>query len=620
MKNKDLIDNFNLAQRLFNNGQVSQAENIINNLVVKYPKIPEIHNFQGLIYLSTKRLNEALKSLSQALNLKKDFPIANSLMGVALAQLKKNKEAIFYLKQSIQLDENIIESYINLANVYLTEKKYLEAELIIKKARQKDKNNYQIFECLGNIYINLKNYEEAILSLKQAILIFPQSPIAHNNLAICYEKISLFDQAIKHYLKSINFSPKNQLTYLSLAKLYYQNNDLNSANLLLKNNFNKFSDQCLIESLKYLAMINSELNQLSEAKKYYEEYFKYNDNVSEFFKFLYNYSEIYPLNKNEYVIDLAKKIAEANELTDNSKAHFNFTLAAFYKSQNKMSEFIKSLTTANKHLKAHTNYSFLKYQNTFDLTEIVTKNLNQIKFNNFTENINPIFIVGMPRSGTTLLEQIISSHPEVYGAGEIYSLENDISSLNIIMRLSSKNITKKEIQDLTLIKNNYLNNIKRINKNKKFHTDKYPLNFLYLNIILMIFPNAKIIHIERTKKAVAWSLYERWMGEKYGFSSNFNDIKIFYEHYIKLMSFWYKKYPNKIFNINYEELTSNPEKIIPKLINFCDLPWNISCLSPHKNNRMINTPSKLQVRKKIYKDSSLKWNNFIEYFPDLNSF
>ena len=86
------------------------------------------------------------------------------------------------------------------------------------------------------------------------------------------------------------------------------------------------------------------------------------------------------------------------------------------------------------------------------------------------------------------------------------------------------------------------------------------------------------------------------------------------------MSFWYKKYPNKIFNINYEELTSNPEKIIPKLINFCDLPWNISCLSPHKNNRMINTPSKLQVRKKIYKDSSLKWNNFIEYFPDLNSF
>ena len=171
----------------------------------------------------------------------------------------------------------------------------------------------------------------------------------------------------------------------------------------------------------------------------------------------------------------------------------------------------------------------------------------------------------MPRSGTTLVEQIISSHKEVYGTGELNILTK--LSKPIINNFIRGDIDKLSEKTLNFVRNEYLESLEDFGVNEKFMTDKLPLNFQYIGFILSAFPEAKIIHLERDARAVCWSNYRYYFGSKNnGYSNNFEDLASFYALYKELMNFWNNLYPGKIYNICYEDLTENQEKETRKLL------------------------------------------------------
>lgn len=222
----------------------------------------------------------------------------------------------------------------------------------------------------------------------------------------------------------------------------------------------------------------------------------------------------------------------------------------------------------------------------------------------------PIFIVGMPRSGTTLVEQIISSHSEVFGAGELDCLNNAIENYKPF----TKNRPNLNFQDIA---SDYFKEIKKLNFSENNFTDKMPLNFRWAGIIAESFPTAKIIHVSRDARAVCWSNYKQIFNSSMSFNYNLKEVAQYYSLYSETMQFWNRHYNDRILNLNYEELVNNQEDKTRLLIDFIGLRWEENCINFHENKRAIQTASATQARKKIYKNSSLEWQKFRPFLSEM---
>jgi hypothetical protein len=232
----------------------------------------------------------------------------------------------------------------------------------------------------------------------------------------------------------------------------------------------------------------------------------------------------------------------------------------------------------------------------------------------------PIFIVGMPRSGTSLVEQIIASHPEVYGAGELAYLANVVNKYfkQIVPEDFFKAVNLSDSSIFANIGKDYVNSINLISNNRNYVTDKMPVNFRLIGFIKIALPNAKVIHCMRSSKDICLSIYKNFFGQEVmPWAYDQKELAIYYNNYVHLMDHWNKTLPNYIYNIQYEDLISNQEYETKKLIEFCQLSWDDSCLKFYNNKRSVSTASVNQVRKNIYKSSINSWKNYENELADL---
>ena len=234
----------------------------------------------------------------------------------------------------------------------------------------------------------------------------------------------------------------------------------------------------------------------------------------------------------------------------------------------------------------------------------------------------------MPRSGTTLVEQILSNHPRVFGGDErdfitdllIENFGKKFDNVNLyfegVMNFDKENFKK--------MGEKYSSKMKALDKNSEKYTDKMPENFFWIGFIKLILPNSKIIHCYRNSKDNCLSIYKNhFPGGKINYSYELTKIVDYYNLYSELMNYWNNLLPNFIYNIKYEHLISNPEDEIRSLLNACKLDWNNDCLNFHKNKKIIKTASDVQARSKIYKRSVNSWKNYEKflkkYFKKLNN-
>ena len=248
------------------------------------------------------------------------------------------------------------------------------------------------------------------------------------------------------------------------------------------------------------------------------------------------------------------------------------------------------------------------------------------KFKNHSDsNDKIIFILGMPRSGTTLVEQILASHPKIYGAGELNNF-NILVRKNLIYNNKlyiTKNFSELNNSPFKKIGEEYLYTVNKFLNNKKLITDKTPINFLWIGVIKIVFPNAKIIHCIRNPKDNCFSIFKNYFAGTINFAYNLDEIVTYYNLYSDLMKFWRSIMPDSIYEIHYERLIDNQKEQTRNLLNFCELEWNDNCLLFYKNKRPIKTASSSQARKPIYKTSIESWKKFEKhlekYLDKINS-
>ena len=298
-------------------------------------------------------------------------------------------------------------------------------------------------------------------------------------------------------------------------------------------------------------------------------------------------------------------------ISEEQRCHINFGLAKACEDLGDFEQAFAHYSEGNMQRKKLLNYDINKDVERF---RKIKSNYPQIAYNSlepekFSKDLMPIFIVGMPRSGTTLVEQIISSHSKVTGAGELAFAAQFGAAI-------ATGITEANNESLLNFRSKYLTKLKSVSNENLIITDKMTQNFRYIGLLAAAFPEAKIIHVKRNPAAVCWANYKQYFVSKnIGYCYAIDDVISYHKLYENLMDFWTNTLSNRIYKLDYELLTVNQESETRQLIEYLGLDWDEKCLSPQNNMRSVATASNVQVRKKVYRGSSEQWR---KYQPFLN--
>ena len=444
-----------------------------------------------------------------------------------------------------------------------------------------------IYNNLGLLFFHHKlngNVKKAEYYYKKSISLNDKIPEPHTNLGSLYNSQNKFHEAIRCYKKAILINPKFAYAHNNLGNVYVTLGNFNEA----KKHFN--------ESIKSDPNFHLSHRLLSRLIKYTDN----NDHFNELKKIYKSIS----INDTEYKIDIGFALAKAYEDIKDFDRSFAFYKEANFINRKKINFSLNSETKKFKEIK-----------DTFN------KDLYKKYLYSGSMDSSPIFIVGLPRSGTTLVEQILSSHHKVFGADEVEFIPKLMqkkfgdNNLNLFF----KGILDFDENDFKRIGEEYCIKMKNYSKNSERTTDKLTKNFQAIGFIKLILPKSKIIHCHRNPMDNCFSIYKNhFPGGKIDFAYDLGEIVGYYNLYSDLMEYWNDLLPNFIFNIKYEKLISNTELEIRNLLKTCDLDWSDECLNFYNNKRPIRTASDTQARSKIYKTSVDSWKNYEKYLNEYN--
>ena len=495
----------------------------------------------------------------------------------------------------------------NQINIILNDFKTGHYDLVIKKTKKLlkiySKNSY-LKNLIGSAYIQIGDIANAIINFESSINLSPKNIAALNNLGNTYKKIGDYKLAEKYYLKALNYSPTyiNALVGYGNLKIDLQNSEgaieiLSKVVDLNPNNYSAHFNlatayQTLNNTAKALEHANKVLSikpDFTPADKLISTLVKYNDNDAHFLKMK---------------LDIDNK-----KINDFNKIYLHFSLAKAYSDTENAKKYIENIKSGNSLRKKRSRYEVKQDVDLIGKIESSFKNISYSQINPCKNQKKIIFIVGMPRSGTSLIEQILSTHSKVFGAGELPFLNN------IVGKPFKKNFSvNNSLTSFDEMANNYINQISTYSNNKDYILDKNPLNFRWIGFIKILFPKAKIIHIRRNSKDTCYSCFKQ-LFENINFADDQDDLAQFYNSYVQLMNFWNSSLKNFICNVSYEELIENPRLNIQTMLNFCDLDFEEKCLNFNENKNAVRTMSISQVRLPLYKSSI---NSYKKYEKDLS--
>ena len=482
-----------------------------------------------------------------------------------------------------------------------------ETSILLKK------NKHQVFFnilCLAYQSTNdLKNSEKV---MEEALKLNPNNPYFLNNMGVTQHKIGNLKIAENFFIRGLKIAPDyiNILNNLGNLK-----SDLDQTDEAL--NYYKKSlsiNSKAIETLINISICYQSLGNFTKAKDHLFDLLKINPVMTIADRLISSMLE-YEEN-NSHLADMLKKSKQL-KLDNIQSANLFFALGKAYEDLKNYDQSFKYYNQGNIILKKMSNFKIENEKKIFsNIKEIFSSKFNSL---NDKESRKIIFIVGMPRSGTSLIEQILSSHKNVYGGGELIYLKKIINnkfltSANIDISNIIQNIENlfKDCHD------EYINKISHINNSNKVFTDKSPLNFKYIGFIKKIFPNSKIINCKRNSLDVCWSNYKNYFGDSLPFTSNLYDIGNYYKMYEDLIKFWKNIFLNEIYDVDYNKLIDNSEIEIKKLLEFCDLEWDPNCIEHEKNDKAIKTASVIQARKPINRTGLNTYEPYKNYLNELS--
>jgi tetratricopeptide (TPR) repeat protein len=566
---------------------------------------------RGVALLKLQRPAEALAGHDKALAREPGHVQALVNRGNALMAFQRPAEALSSYDRALAVRPNDAETLFNRGNALLKLQQPADALASFEKALVLRPDHFDTLYCHGNLLRDLGRPEEALASYDRALAVRPDHAELLSNRGNVLCELDRLEEALKSFERSLALKP-DQPDILS-----------NRGNALLRLNrpVEALADYRWALALKpdHANALNNkgnvlkELGRIEEARQAFLGAVGLDPDNSAIYFNLADLKKFTP--GDPHLAAMERLAAGSDSLATIDRQHLDFALGKAYADLNDFPRSFRHLLAGNAGKRSTISYDETATLALFGrIEEIFTRELIEAKSDGGEPSPRPIFVIGMPRSGTTLVEQILASHPQVRGAGELKAFSNAVSAVRDATGDPARYpewVPSLDASALQQIGARYLAALREIAPDGERVIDKMPSNYYYAGLIRLALPNARIIHTIRDPIDTCVSCFSKLFASEQNHTYDLGELGRYYRHYERLMRHWHSVLPaGCILDVRYEDVVADLEGQARRMLYHCGLLWDDRCLAFHETDRYVSTASAAQVRQPIYAGSVGRWRAY----------
>jgi tetratricopeptide (TPR) repeat protein len=632
-------------------GRLDEAADALRQAVALKPDLAQAHSNLSAVLREQGKIDEAIASSHAALRTGSAQAEVHVNLGVLLCDKRKFEEAEAAFNRALAINPGSAAAYFNLGHALREQGKRAEAAAAYRQVIRIMPHSAEANSCLGALLHQEGHLDEAVVACKRAIRLKPDFAEAYYNLAIAFAAQKKFDRALAGYRKALEIRPDYAEAHSALGSALRACGELDGAiaayrrAIALKPDYAEahcnlgraLHDQGksgeAIDALRHgllldgtsaeahnsLGLALRSVGKLSEGRAAVTEAIRlaplsarYRRHLSEMIRFR---------DGDSHLAEMEHLLGEADTLAPGERTDLHFALGKAYDDIGRHAEAAQQWLQGNTLKRREVSYDAAAMDEGFErIRNVFAQDWFEIRQGIGHPSALPVFIIGMPRSGTTLVEQILASHPQVFGGGEMkyfgaavreieaarYALYPDLTST----------LTGSDFADLG---KRYLTESLRLARPGARHvTDKMPSNFLFAGLIHLSLPNAPIIHTVRDPVDTCLSCFSKLFTGELNYTYDLAELGRYYRQYQLLMAHWKRVLPaGRILDVCSEELVEDVEGQARRIVAHCGLEWDPRCLSFQENDRPVRTASATQVRQPVYKSAVGRWRPYQAFLAPL---
>jgi tetratricopeptide (TPR) repeat protein len=594
----------------YRGGRYESAVELLEHAIALKSDNPSYHSNLGNVLIAQGRVNDAAARYERALVLKPDCAEAHNNLGIALAAQGKYADAVAHYECALVLNPRHANAHNNLGGALKAQGSMDEAIAHYRLALAINPDHQEAHTNLANTFYDQGDFEDAMAHYSRVLDLNPNHADIHNNLGVILKAQGRMDEAIAHYRHAIAINPGHAEAHNNLGNVFKGLDRLDDAIAQYRLAIAINADSA--DAHNNLSNLLKDQGMFDDAMAHYERAIAIRPDYAEAH---FNRAEIKTFQQGDADLAALEGMAGRDDLPANKTTYVHFALAKALEDSGDYVRAFEQLRKGNDLKRRQINYD---ERDCMRFSRRISAAFDAGLFDRFPEegdpSSTPIFVLGMPRSGSTLIEQILASHPQIHAAGELVDLEMAVKS---VLNTSSHPLSYPECApDLDSdswrrIGRQYLARLPVLANGKIRIVNKLPANFLHVGLIRLILPNARIIHTMRDPIDTCVSCYSKLFASGQYFSYDLGELGRFYRCYTELMSHWRSVLPpGFMLDVSYEEVVDDLEGQARRLIDYCGLPWDDRCLTFHRTSRAVKTASAVQVRKPLFRSSLQRWRKY----------
>ena len=580
------------------------------------PKMAMAHSNLGIAYFDRKDLDKAETCQQRTLEIDPNFAPSLNNVGSIFRERGDKKTALEWYAKASAANPNYLEPLNNLGALLLEEDRIPEAIESLQKALKINPNYAESICNMGGIHLAQEENDAALANFRRALELRPDYLEAQMGLAKTLQAMELLPEAEVAAQQSLQIDDNSPKAHALMGSIYTETERPAEAEAEYNRALqaNPDSEEGLL-GLGHLCVENGDLERAESLFKRALELKP--DNVA---AHVHMIQARKVTKKDPHFARLLEEEKNAEQHSDNRKMSLHFALGKCYDDTREYNKAFPHFLEGCKMKRGKLAYDPEAAARQFiELQDIFSKDYIDSRRGAGDTSTLPIFVLGMPRSGTTLTEQIIASHPDVYGAGELPDL------LRIAHRKTDpavttfpENLRYLNAETLTAWGKEYITGLKKRAPESRHITDKMPANFFAVPLIHLALPGAKIIHVNRNPVDTCVSCFTRLFNRKQEHTYDLTELGRYYRDYAQMMAYWRTVLPaDAFYDVQYENIVADQEGEARKLLDYCGLEWDAACLDFHKTKRQVRTASVTQVRQPIYNTSVERWRKYEQFLGPL---
>jgi tetratricopeptide (TPR) repeat protein len=602
---------FYLGNALHDHGDLAGAAASLRRALALNADFAEAHNSLGAALQDAGQAADAAGSFRRALKLRPGFAEAHGNLGNALMDLGQLEEAVQHYRRMLELRPDLAEAHNNLGNALLSLRRFEEAVTSYQRALALRPDAPGAHANLGNALHALGRPQEALIHCRRALELQPDSAEAEQLVGNALFDLGLLDEAAASYARALELKPDYTEAHIAAGKVLRQIGRIAEAEESCRKALELAADSS--EALALLGEIQADRGRFDDAEQLFRRAIAIAPDQPEAWAGLVRYRKMQP---DAAWLAAAQRLL-GKSLSVGQEINLRYALGKYFDDVQDFDNAFSSYRLANELKKRSApKYDGARLARRVDqIIALYDADWLRSARAQGTESRCPVFIVGMPRSGTTLTEQILASHPDAFGCGELrfwHSACVDYES-SVLRGAEGRGAISAAAEK-------YLSLLAGFSADASRVIDKMPANFMNLGLIHAAFPHARILHMSRNPLDTGLSIYFQIFSNTHLYANDLEDIAHYFTQYSRLMVHWQSTLPEgTILEVPYEKLVADPEAGIREIVQFVGLPWDPRCLRFNETERTVITASNWQVRQRISTSAAGRWRNYERYLGPLRS-